>query len=86
MFVRHDLFRQLGGFPDLPLMEDIAMSRMLKRQGAPACLTERVITSARRWEHHGTWRTILLMWRLRAAFYLGADPRRLAIRYGYRPR
>ncbi len=86
LFVRHDLFRRLGGFPDLPLMEDIAMSRMLKRQGPPACLTERVITSARRWEHHGTWRTILLMWRLRAAFYLGADPQRLAIRYGYRPR
>jgi rSAM/selenodomain-associated transferase 2 len=86
MFVRHELFRQVGGFPDLPLMEDIALSRLLKRHGRPACLRERVITSARRWERHGVWRTVLLMWRLRAAYFLGADPRRLAIRYGYKPR
>lgn len=86
LFVRHDLFRQIGGFPDLPLMEDIAMSRALKRHGPPACLKDRVTTSARRWERHGVWRTIVLMWRLRAAYFLGADPRQLAIRYGYRPR
>ncbi|MGD9832489.1 MAG: TIGR04283 family arsenosugar biosynthesis glycosyltransferase [Piscinibacter sp.] len=86
LFVRHDLFRKVGGFPDLPLMEDVAMSRLLKRHGPPACLRERVTTSARRWERHGAWRTILLMWRLRAAYFLGADPKRLAIRYGYRPR
>jgi rSAM/selenodomain-associated transferase 2 len=85
LFVRHDLFRSLGGFPDIPLMEDIALSRMLKRRGPPACLNERVTTSARRWEQHGVWRTILLMWRLRLAYFLGADPKRLAIRYGYRP-
>jgi rSAM/selenodomain-associated transferase 2 len=86
MFVRQDLFRRVGGFPDLPLMEDIAMSRALKRQGPPACLRDRVTTSARRWEHHGVWRTIFVMWRLRAAYFLGADPRELAIQYGYRPR
>ena len=86
LFVRHDLFRQIGGFPDLPLMEDIAMSRALKRHGPPACLKDRVTTSARRWERHGVWRTIVLMWHLRAAYFLGADPRQLAIRYGYRPR
>jgi rSAM/selenodomain-associated transferase 2 len=86
MFVRRDLFDQVGGFPDLPLMEDIALSRLLKRHGRPACLRERVITSARRWERHGVWRTVLLMWRLRAAYFLGADPRQLAIRYGYKPR
>ena len=67
-------------------MEDIAISRLLKRQGPPACLTEQVTTSARRWERHGVWRTILLMWRLRVAYFLGADPKQLAIRYGYRPR
>ena len=83
--MRHELFQQVGGFPDLPLMEDIAMSRTLKRHGRPACLRERVTTSARRWERHGVWRTILLMWRLRAAYFLGADPRQLAIRYGYSP-
>lgn len=86
LFVRHDLFRKVGGFPDLPLMEDIAMSKVLKRHSPPACLNQRVTTSARRWECHGAWRTILLMWRLRAAYFLGADPRQLAIRYGYRPR
>jgi rSAM/selenodomain-associated transferase 2 len=86
MFVRHDLFRAVGGFPDIPLMEDIAISRMLLRHGPPACLREHVITSARRWEHHGVLRTILLMWRLRAAYFLGADPARLALKYGYRPR
>ena len=66
LFVRHDLFRQIGGFPDLALMEDIAISRRLKRHGRPLCLTACVTTSARRWERHGVWRTIVLMWRLRA--------------------
>lgn len=86
LFVRHDLFRQIGGFPELPLMEDIAISLALKQHGRPACLKERVTTSARRWERHGVWRTIFLMWRLRAAYFFGADPRQLAIQYGYRPR
>ncbi len=86
LFVRSDVFRAAGGFPELPLMEDIALSRRLGHHGPPACLRERVVTSARRWERHGAWRTIWLMWRLRAAYFLGADPARLAVRYGYRPR
>ncbi len=86
IFVRADVFRATGGFPDLPLMEDIAFSTAMKKRGAPLCLSARVATSGRRWEKHGVWRTILLMWRLRAAFFLGADPRRLAERYGYAPR
>lgn len=86
LFVRHDLFCAIGGFPDIPLMEDIALSRLLRRHGPPACLRERVITSARRWERHGVLRTIFLMWRLRAAYFLGADPARLALKYGYQPR
>lgn len=86
LFVRHDLFQRIGGFPDLPLMEDIAICRLLKQHGRPACLHERVTTSARRWECHGAWRTIFLMWRLRAAYFFGADPHDLAIQYGYRPR
>jgi rSAM/selenodomain-associated transferase 2 len=86
MFVRRDAFVQVGGFPQIALMEDIALSRRLKALGPPACLRERVSTSARRWERHGVWRTILLMWRLRAAYFLGADPARLALRYGpHRP-
>jgi rSAM/selenodomain-associated transferase 2 len=86
LFVRDDLFQRVGGFPDLPLMEDIAICRLLKRHGRPACLRERVKTSARRWERHGVWRAIFLMWRLRAAYFFGADPNELAIQYGYRPR
>jgi rSAM/selenodomain-associated transferase 2 len=85
IFVRKELFDRVGGFPDQPLMEDIALSALLKRHGPPACLRERVTTSARRWERHGPWRTILLMWRLRAAYFFGADPWKLALRYGYRP-
>lgn len=86
IFVRRELFQHLGGYPDLPLMEDIALSAALKRCAAPACLRRIVITDGRRWERHGVLRTILLMWWLRAAFYFGADPKHLALRYGYRPR
>jgi rSAM/selenodomain-associated transferase 2 len=86
MFVRHDLFTAAGGFPDLPLMEDIALSTTLKKYGPPACLSQRVVTSARRWQRHGVWRTIWLMWRLRAAYFFGADPAQLAVDYGYQPR
>jgi hypothetical protein len=62
-------------------MEDVALSRALRRQGRPACLTRHLVASSRRWETHGTWRTIFLMWRLRLAYALGADPQRLAERY-----
>jgi rSAM/selenodomain-associated transferase 2/rSAM/selenodomain-associated transferase 1 len=86
MFVRRDIFLSAGGFAPLPLMEDIDLSRRLKRMGAPACLRERVITSGRRWDQHGFWRTVALMWRLRAAFWLGADPHSLARHYGYQSR
>jgi rSAM/selenodomain-associated transferase 2 len=84
IFVRRDLFEHVGGFPELPLMEDIRFSALLKRQAAPACLTETVTTSGRRWQKHGVLRTVLLMWWLRAAFFCGADPARLARQYGYR--
>ena len=86
LFVRNELFERVGGFPELPLMEDIAICKQLKRFSHPHCLRDKVETSARRWERHGVWRTIFLMWRLRAAYYFGADPNRLAILYGYRPR
>ena len=83
VFVRRDAFERAGGFPDIALMEDIALSRALKRMAPPACLRAHVTTSARRWEKHGVWRTMLLMWRLRAAYFLGADPATLAVQYGY---
>ena len=86
MFVRRDIFTAVGGFLQIPLMEDIALSHALKRHSVPVCLHDKVITSARRWEQHGVLRTILLMWRLRAAYFFGADPAQLALKYGYRPK
>lgn len=81
MFVHREAFWRVGGFPDIPLMEDVAMSRRLKAIERPACLRQRVVTSARRWRANGVGRTVLLMWRLRLAFALGADPHGLARRY-----
>jgi rSAM/selenodomain-associated transferase 2 len=82
IFVRRDAFDAVGGFPDQPLMEDIELSRRLKRTaGAPACLRERVVTSGRRWERHGVWRTVALMWRLRLFYWLGVPAERLAKSY-----
>jgi rSAM/selenodomain-associated transferase 2 len=81
LFVTREAFDAVGGFPDIPLMEDIAISRHLKRLGGPLCLRERVLASSRRWERDGVLRTVALMWRLRAAYALGADPAELAARY-----
>lgn len=81
IFVKRDAFHAAGGFPDIPLMEDIALSKRLKRLSRPLCLRERATTSGRRWEAHGVFRTILLMWRLRLAYFFGADPAALARRY-----
>lgn len=81
IFVRREIFERTGGFPEIPLMEDIALSRMLKRYSRPACVAQELVTSSRRWEQWGTWRTILLMWRLRLAYFLGADPHQLAGQY-----
>ena len=81
IFITRELFARLDGFPALPLMEDIALSRRARRAGAPLCLRAPIVTSARRWERHGVVRTVLLMWRLRLAYFLGADPARLALRY-----
>lgn len=81
IFVRRTTFVGVGSFPELPLMEDIALCRLLKRESEPVCLRARVVTSARRWESHGVVRTIALMWRLRLAFWLGASPERLSRSY-----
>lgn len=74
IFVDRRLFESVGGFPDIPLMEDVALSKVLRRRGRPVCLWHRVQTSSRRWEENGIARTVLRMWYLRAAFALGADP------------
>jgi rSAM/selenodomain-associated transferase 2 len=77
IFVRHVVFQQIGGYPDIPLMEDVAFCRMLRRTGEIACLKSRVMTSARRWEMDGVWRTILRMWALKLLYLAGVSPNRL---------
>ncbi len=86
VFVDAAAFRRVGGYPDLALMEDIALSKALKSISSPLCLSARVVTSGRRWDDNGFWRTILLMWRLRFDYWRGADANDLARRYGYAPR
>jgi rSAM/selenodomain-associated transferase 2 len=81
IFVTRSLFEAAGRFPEIALMEDIALSKRLKRFSAPLCLRHRVRASGRRWERHGMLRTIFLMARLRLAYALGADPDRLAPLY-----
>lgn len=81
IFVRAALFREIGGFPALPLMEDVALCKLLRRHHKPLSLAARVISSSRRWEQGGITRTVLLMWRLRLAYFLGADPADLHRQY-----
>lgn len=81
MFVRKDIFTHLRGFPEIRLMEDIALSKTLKKIAPPTCITSKVLTSSRRWEVHGILRTIFLMWYLRLKYFFGADPNQLAKQY-----
>lgn len=81
MFMTRAAFEAVGGFPAQPLMEDIEMSRRLLQLSRPACLRSKVQTSGRRWESRGVWRTVLLMWRLRFAYWRGAPPEQLAELY-----
>jgi rSAM/selenodomain-associated transferase 2 len=82
IFIRRDVFARLGGYADMPLMEDIDLSRRMKRAGGIACLRERVTTSTRRWQKNGVIKTILTMWTLRALYFCGASPARLRRVYG----
>lgn len=84
LVIRKDVFQQIGGFADLPLMEDIDISRRLKRIARPERLAINMQTSSRRWEKHGVWRTIVLMWRLRLAWFMGVPAKQLAARYAAR--
>lgn len=81
LFVRRSLFESLGGFPDIPLMEDIAISKRLRQQGKPLVLASPVVTSSRHWRRRGLLRTVLLMWSLRLQYFLGVSPERLHRRY-----
>lgn len=81
IFVTREAFERVGGFPAQPLMEDVEISRRLKRLGRPACLSAKVRTSGRRWEQRGVWRTIVLMWKLRWRYWRGESAARLAEAY-----
>lgn len=81
LFMTRELFERVGGFPEQPLMEDIEMCKRLKQFSPPVCLTNRVETSGRRWEQKGVWKTILLMWRLRWAYWRGVPATELAHLY-----
>lgn len=81
IFVKQKIFDSVGGFPNIPLMEDIAISKRLCSIMRPACLKNKIITSSRRWQRRGIWQTILLMWRLRLAYAFGANPDKLAKLY-----
>ena len=77
LFVERRVFVRVGGYPQIELMEDIALSKRLRRIARPLALAARVSTSGRRWEKHGVLRTMLLMWWLRLRYFLGASPARL---------
>jgi len=77
IFIQRDLYEQVQGFPDIPLMEDIALSKQLKQFSSPLCIKKPVITSSRRWEQNGIIKTIFLMWKLRLAYALGVSPDKL---------
>jgi rSAM/selenodomain-associated transferase 2 len=81
IFVTRAAFLGLGGFATIPLMEDLDFSRRAKKHSRPIAIAARVITSGRRWEKRGVWRTIFLMWRLRLGYFLGTDPSTLARHY-----
>lgn len=81
LFVKRSLFELLGGFPDQPLMEDVAFCAGLKACARPRIIAEPVLTSSRRWENRGILRTVLEMWSLRAAYFVGVSPGTLVRRY-----
>ena len=77
IFVERELFNNIGGFPEIALMEDIAISRLLKKISRPVCIKQKVITSSRRWESNGVVATVLLMWKLRLLYFFGVSPEKL---------
>lgn len=81
IFIKRALFEQVGGYPNQALMEDIELCKQLKNIDKPACIKAKVITSARRWQQHGTWRTIILMWQLRFDYWRGESAESIKARY-----
>jgi len=86
IFVSSQLFKKVQGYPDIQLMEDIALSKKLNKEQAAVCLKSRVLSSSRRWQQNGVMRTVLLMWRLRVAYFFHSDPAILAKKYQHKQR
>ena len=78
LFVRADLFAEVGGYPEIPIMEDFELVRRLRRIGRVVIAPASVRTSARRWQAVGIWRTTLINWMIVLAYYFGVSPRRLS--------
>ena len=81
IFIQKNMFYEINGFPEIPLMEDIEISKKLKHYSKAICIKERVITSSRRWEENGILRTVLLMWSIRLAWFFGISAEQLKKRY-----
>lgn len=81
IFVRRNLFHRVGGYATIPLMEDVELSRRLKKESRPLSISARLITSSRHWEQRGILRTVYLMWKLRLLYFFGVSPERLVKRY-----
>lgn len=81
MFVRREMFDSVGGFPELPLMEDLELSRRLRRRGRLAVLPATATASSRRIAQQGVWRMTALMQYLKLQYFLGVDPERIRRRY-----
>jgi rSAM/selenodomain-associated transferase 2 len=81
LFVRRDVFEVLGGFREMPLMEDVEITSRLRLVSRPFCIRAPVVTDSRRWEQEGIWRTILLMWWLRWRYWRGESPQSLVNSY-----
>ena len=81
LFIQREFYFSCGGYMDIPLMEDVEFCRRLKKHASPVCLSEKVVTSSRRWEQNGILKTVLMMWWLRLMFFLGQSPVKLARRY-----
>jgi len=81
LFVTSELFIKTGTYPELPLMEDVALSKALRKQVRPVCVNQYVVTSSRRWQNNGILRTVCLMWWIRLQYFFGASPEKLVKQY-----
>lgn len=81
MFIRRTLFEIIHGYKNIPLMEDVEISKSLKKYSMPICMKSSVISSSRRWETKGYLRTIFLMWKLRLLYFLGVSAKKLVKLY-----